>query len=173
MTDRPTPLIVMVAAVARNRVIGADNRLLWRLKSDMKHFRALTMGKALIMGRKTFDSIGKPLPGRHTVVLTRDPAFAVEGVRKAGSVAEAVGIGRAIAMETGTDEIMVAGGGEIYAAFMSRADRLEITEVALEPQGDAHFPMIEMVRWREESRRSFAANIDDEAGFAFISYVRR
>lgn len=165
--------IVLVAAVAKNGVIGADNKLLWRLKSDMKHFRSVTMGKALIMGRKTFDSIGKPLPGRHTIVLTRDPAFAVEGVARAGSVEEAVELGQRIAQSTATGEIMVAGGGEIYALFMPLAARLEITEVALEPQGDAHFPAISPTEFAENSRRAFTKSADDEADFAFITYQRR
>jgi dihydrofolate reductase len=167
------PEITMIAAVARNGVIGRDNRLLWRLKSDMKHFRALTMGKALIMGRKTFESIGKPLPGRHVIVLTRDPAFAVEGVVRVASVDEAMREGRRIAAETGTEAIVIAGGGEIYTAFMPLANRLEITEVELEPEGDAAFPAIDRSLWREENRRAFTKSADDEAGFAFISYVRR
>jgi dihydrofolate reductase len=168
-----TPEIVLVAAVARNGVIGADNRLLWRLKSDMKHFRALTMGKALIMGRKTFDSIGKPLPGRHTIVLTRDPAFAVEGVARAGSVEEALDLARRIAASTGTTEAMVAGGGEIYALFLPLAARLEIAEVALQPEGDAHFPPLDPAQFVEARRQSFTKNADDEADFAFVTYRRR
>lgn len=167
------PAVILVAAVAKNGIIGADNRLIWRLKSDMKHFRALTMGKALVMGRKTFESIGKPLPGRHTIVLTRDLAFAVEGVRVARSVEDAIAIGQEVARESGTDAIMIAGGGEIYAAFMPLADRLEITEVDLEPAGDASFPEISPTRWREETRHDFPKSADDEAAFAFISYVRR
>lgn len=165
--------IVLVAAVAKNGVIGADNRLLWRLKSDMKHFRSLTMGKALIMGRKTFDSIGKPLPGRHTIVLTRDPAFAAEGVSRAGSREEALDLGARIAAGTSTREIMVAGGGEIYALFMPQAARLEITEVGLSPEGDAHFPPISATQFRETARQSFTKSGDDEADFAFVTYQRR
>lgn len=165
--------IVLVAAVAENGVIGADNRLLWRLKSDMKHFRSLTMGKALIMGRKTFESIGKPLPGRHTIVLTRDPAFSVEGVAKAGSVEEALELGARIAASTGTDDIMVAGGGEIYALFMPLAHRLELTEVALSPQGDAHFPTLDRGAFVQTDRQSFTKSADDEADFAFVTYRRR
>jgi dihydrofolate reductase len=165
--------IVLIAAVARNNVIGADNKLLWRLKSDMKHFRALTMGKALIMGRKTFDSIGKPLPGRHTIVLTRDPAFTVEGVARAGSVEEAIDLGCRIAASTQTDDIMVAGGGEIYALLMPHAQRLEITRVALEPEGDAFFPLIDGTVFHETHRQSFTKNADDEADFDFITYRRR
>ena len=165
--------IVLIAAVAQNGVIGADNKLLWRLKSDMKHFRSLTMGKALIMGRKTFESIGKPLPGRHTIVLTRDPAVAVEGVARAGSVEEALDLGQRIAAATQTREIMVAGGGEIYALFMPHAQALEITRVALTPEGDAFFPAIDETLFREEHRQSFTKSADDEADFAFIRYRRR
>lgn len=167
------PKIVVIAAVAKNGVIGADNRLLWRLKSDMKRFRSLTMGKAMIMGRKTFDSIGKPLPGRHMVVITRDKALAIEGVKVVHSLAEALTAARDVARETGTDEIFIGGGGEIYAAAMPLADRLEITSVALEPEGDAFFPAIDSGVWREEKRASFTKSADDEASFDVISYTRR
>lgn len=173
MTIAGAAKIVMVAAVARNGVIGADNRLIWRLKTDMKRFRELTMGRALIMGRKTFESIGKPLPGRHTVVITRDPDFAAEGVTVARSIEAALAAGRRIASETATDTVMVAGGGEIYAAFMPLAGRLEITEVDLEPEGDTLFPPVSPSEWREDNRRVFTKSADDEAGFAFISYSRR
>ncbi len=165
--------IVIIAAVARNGVIGADNRLLWRLKSDMKHFRALTMGKVLIMGRKTFESIGKPLPGRHCVVITRDSTLNIEGARVVHSLDEALAVGAGIARETGADEIFIGGGGEIYAASMPIADRLEITSVDLEPEGDAFFPRIDSALWREEKRATFTKSADDEAAFDFISYVRR
>ena len=167
------PRITIIAAVAKNGIIGADNRLLWRLKSDMKHFRALTMGKVLIMGRKTFESIGKPLPGRHTIVITRDKNLVIEGAKVVHSLAEAIEAGAAIARETGSDEILIGGGGEIYAAAMSLADRLEITAVALEPEGDASFPRIDSSLWREEKRLSFTKSADDEAAFDFISYGRR
>jgi dihydrofolate reductase len=165
--------ITLVAAVAQNGTIGADNRLLWRLKSDMRHFRALTMGKPLIMGRKTYDSIGKPLPGRHTIVISRDPALVIEGAAVVGSLAAALEKGAAIARKTGGDEIIIGGGGEIYAQAMPLADRLEITAVALEPAGDARFPVIDPALWREEKRASFAQSGDDEVAFAFISYLRR
>lgn len=170
---KASPDIVIVAAVAKNNVIGAGNRLLWRLKSDMKHFRALTMGKALIMGRKTFDSIGKPLPGRHVIVISRDRDLVIEGAQVAHSVPEGLEAARKVAAWTGTDEVYVAGGGEIYAAMMSFATRLEISTVAIEPEGDAFFPSIDTDAWREENRRSFTKSADDEATFDIISYVRR
>jgi dihydrofolate reductase len=167
------PAIVLVAAQAKNRVIGDDNRLIWRLKSDLKHFRALTMGHPVIVGRKTFESIGKPLPGRRMIVLTRDPAFAVEGVRVAHDIAEALAIGAEEAATLGVPAIFVAGGGEIYRLFLERADRLEITEVDLEPAGDATFPVIEPALWRVAKEQSFTKSADDEADFRFRSYVRR
>ena len=165
--------LTIVAAVAKNGVIGADNRLLWRLKSDMKHFRALTMGKPLIMGRKTFESIGKPLPGRHTIVITRDPALVIEGATIVHSLDAAIEAGRRIAAEQGVEDVIIGGGGEIYAAAMPLADRLEITAVALEPEGDAYFPAVDTTLWREEKRVSFTKSSDDEAAFDFISYIRR
>ncbi|MCA0399547.1 MAG: dihydrofolate reductase [Proteobacteria bacterium] len=164
---------VLVAAVAKNGVIGADNRLLWRLKSDMKHFRALTMGRPMIMGRKTFESIGKPLPGRHTIILTRDTGFTAEGAEIALTMEQAKARAIAFAQAAGQDEIIIAGGGEIYAAFLPMADRLEITEIDLEPEGDARFPAIDRAVWRETERRAFTKSADDEAAFAFVTYLRR
>lgn len=165
--------IVLVAAVARNGVIGRDNRLLWRLKSDMKHFRALTMGRPMIMGRKTFDSIGKPLPGRPIIVITRDPDWRHEGVTVVSSPEAARAAAEALAQAHNQSEVIVAGGGEIYRAFLPEATRLEITWVDLTPEGDALFPQIDPSLWREDSRRSFTKNADDEADFHLVTYVRR
>ncbi len=165
--------VVIVAAVANNGVIGADNRLLWRLKGDMKHFRALTLGHPVVMGRRTFESIGKPLPGRRTIVVSRsfaadDPAVAVARDPDAALV-----LADTIAAEMQAAAIMVAGGGEIYAALIDRADRLEITAVDLAPEGDVHFPAIDPGRWRLAGRQDHAAGPDDEATYAFLTYLRR
>lgn len=165
--------LVIVAAVAQNGVIGRDNRLLWRLKSDMKHFRGLTMGKPLVMGRKTFDSIGKPLPGRHTVVITRDRDWRHDGVTVAHDIPAAIEAAESLALQHGQSEICIGGGGVIYRALLPRASRLEITEVDLAPEGDARFPEIEPLVWREAARHSFTKNGDDEADFRFLTYVRR
>jgi dihydrofolate reductase len=174
-SEAPTsPRLVIVAAVARNGVIGRDNRLLWRLKTDLQHFRALTLGRPVLMGRKTFESIGKPLPGRQSIVLTRNPDFAVPGVLSAKTLDDALEIAAEIddpAIKT--DRIMVAGGGEIYAALIDKADELQITEVDLAPEGDAHFPKIDASQWREIERRSFPRSHDDEAAFSFVTYLRR
>jgi dihydrofolate reductase len=167
------PRIALVAAVARNGVIGADDKLIWKLSTDMKRFRALTWGKPLVMGRKTYQSIGRPLPGRETVVVTRDSGFAGPGAHVAGDVDAALSRAAEIARAMGADEIIVAGGGEIYAQTIDRADRLFITEVDLAPAGDAVFPAIDPARWREVARERGARTDRDEAEFAFVDYVRR
>jgi dihydrofolate reductase len=167
------PAIALVAAVARNRVIGGDNRMIWKLSSDQKRFRALTWGKPLIMGRKTFESIGKPLPGRETIVVTRDLGFAPAGVRVAHDVDAALTHAEQIADEMKADAIMVVGGGEIYRQTIARADRLYLTEVDLAPEGDAHFPAIDPAYWREATRERGVRTERDEAEFTYIDYVRR
>jgi dihydrofolate reductase len=167
------PPVVIVAALARNRVIGRDNRLIWRLKSDMKHFRALTMGKPMIMGRKTFDSIGKPLPGRQTIVITRDAGLEIPGVEVVTSLTAAREAAARAAREMGVNEVIVAGGAEIYAAFLPEAERLELTEVALSPPGDALFPEFSVSDWREIRKIGHKAGPDDETDFAFVTYARR
>ena len=167
------PPLVIVAAVARNGVIGQDNRLIWRLKSDMRHFRALTLGKPVIMGRKTFDSIGRPLPGRETVLLTRARLLRIDGVHVTHSLDEAMAMAGTCAQRMGVGEAYVAGGGEIYRALMPHAQRMEITEVGLEPEGDATFPAILRSEWREVKREAHKAGPDDEADFSFVTYARR
>jgi dihydrofolate reductase len=168
----PPPALLLVAAVARNSVIGSNKRLLWRLSSDLKRFKALTMGKPLVMGRKTFQSIGRPLPGRETIVVTRDKAFAAEGALVAHSLEAALTLAAERAAAMGADAIVIAGGGEIYAQTIGRADRLAITEVALERKGDARFPPIDPLRWREVRREKGERGPRDEADFAFVDYER-
>ena len=163
------PVVSLLAAVARNGVIGAGRSLPWRISSDLKHFKALSLGKPLIMGRKTFESIGEPLPGRETIVVTRDRAWSHEGVAIAHSAEEALEIAR----KTGATEIIVAGGGEIFAATIGIADLLHITEVDLAPEGDARFPAIDKARWREVSRQPGLRGPRDEAQFTFVEYERR
>ena len=167
------PAIALIAAMARHHVIGGDNRLIWKLSSDLKRLRALTWGKPLIMGRKTFESIGKPLPGRETIVVTRDPTFAPTGVRIAHDVDAALSLAGEIAGEMKVDEIMVAGGGEIYRQTIGRADRLYLTEVDLAPEGDAYFPAVDPAYWREVSRERGVRTERDDAEFTYIDYVRR
>jgi dihydrofolate reductase len=168
---RGAPL-VFVAAVARNGVIGANGGLPWRLSSDLKRFKALTWGKPLVMGRKTFESIGRTLPGRETIVVTRDPAFAPAGVLVAPDINAAVDLAAERARATGADEIIIGGGGEIFAQTIARASRLFITEVALDAEGEARFPPIDPHEWSEMSRESGERGPRDDADFAFVSYER-
>ena len=157
--------IVLVAAVARNGAIGVKGGLPWRLPSDLKHLRATTWGRPMIMGRKTFDSIGKPLPGRESIVVTRDASFARDDVHVARTIDEALAIGAERAQAMGVDEIMVIGGGELYRATLDRADRIVLSEVDLAPEGDAFFPVLDMRRWREVSRETPPRGEKDDAAF--------
>jgi dihydrofolate reductase len=168
---REAPL-VLVAAVARNGIIGANGGLPWRLSSDLKRFKALTWGKPLVMGRKTFESIGRALPGRETIVVTRDPAFSPPGVLGAHDLEAGLSLAADRAREMGADEIIIGGGGEIYAQTIGRASRLFITEVALDAKGEARFPPIDRREWREISRETGERGPRDDADFAFVSYER-
>ncbi|WP_112662551.1 dihydrofolate reductase [Microvirga flavescens] len=167
-----SPLDIVVA-VADNGVIGRDNQLLWRLKTDLRRFRELTMAKPMIMGRKTFDSIGKPLPGRETVVLTRDPAFTVEGVHVARSWDEAVEKASALAQKMGADRVAVVGGSEIYALALPHVRAIYLTEVHTSPEGDAVFPSYDRADFREVARSEHPKGADDEHAFTFIDLERR
>jgi dihydrofolate reductase len=162
------PRIALIAAVARNRAIGRANALPWRLSSDLKRFKALTMGKPFVIGRKTYQSIGRALPGRFSIVVTRDPGFAAPEIEVAHDLKSAL----KIAAAHGTDEVMIGGGGEIYVEAIGQADRLYLTEVDLAPEGDALFPEIDPAQWREVRREAGVRGPKDEAEFAFVDYER-
>jgi dihydrofolate reductase len=164
--------IVLVAAVAENGVIGRAGGLPWRLKSDLQQFRALTIGKPVVMGRRTWASLAKPLPHRTNVVVTRDPAFAAPGAVVTPSLTAALAVARGDALRRGADAIMVIGGGDIYAQAMPLATRLEITHVHARPDGEAVFPRIDPAVWREIVRREVTAGPGDDAGFTRATYVR-
>jgi dihydrofolate reductase len=155
--------VSLIVAMARNRVIGRNNALPWRLSEDLKRFKAITMGHPIIMGRKTYESIGRPLPGRANVVVTRSEQFEAPGctvVRSPQAALDAC---------AGADEAFVIGGADIYRAFLDQADRLLVTEIGADFEGDAYFPEFDEARWRETARESIAG-----AGFpfAFISLER-
>ena len=164
--------VVLVAAIAENGVIGRGNALPWRLKSDLAHFRALTIGKPVIMGRKTYLSIGKPLSGRTTIVVSRDRAFAAPGILVAGNLDTALSAARGDALRRDTDTVVVAGGAEIYTQAMPLASRLEVTHVHKSVDGDMRFPAIDPAVWREVARIEHAPGAGDDAAFAFVAYER-
>jgi dihydrofolate reductase len=164
--------IVLLAAVADNGVIGRDNALPFRQSSDLKRFKSITMGKPVLMGRKTYDSIGKPLSGRTNIVVSRSPGFAPACVVVAHSLDAALDAARADAQKRGVDEIVVIGGTDIFKQCMSLADRMEITEVHARPAGDTYFPPIDAARWREAARSEHPAGPRDEAAFSYVSYAR-
>jgi dihydrofolate reductase len=154
--------ISLIVAVADNGVIGANGALPWRLSSDLKTFRRLTMGKPVIMGRKTFQSLDQPLDGRDTIVVTRDPVFEPEGVCVVGSFADALTLARVLAGTRGADEIMVIGGAEIFRLALPFADRIYWTQVHAHPAGDVHFPAFDMSQWKEASRAQLERGPKDD-----------
>jgi dihydrofolate reductase len=154
----------LIVAMARNRVIGVDNTLPWHLPEDLKHFKALTMGHHIIMGRKTYDSIGRPLPGRTTVIVTRDPGYTMAGCLVAHSLDEAV------RLSEGDDEAFFVGGSSLYEQALPLADRLYITEIQADYLGDAHFPEFDRQEWRECSREGHIGT--DGLAFDFVVHDR-
>ena len=165
--------IVLIVAVAENGVIGAGGAMPWRLKSDMARFKALTSGKPVVMGRKTFASIGRPLPGRTNIVVTRDLGFRAGGVVVTHSLNDALAIATGDALRRFATEIAIIGGADIYAQWMDRADRLEITEVHARPEGDTRFAAINSTSWEEVARVRKPAGPDDSADFSYVTYRRR
>lgn len=140
--------LCLIAALAHNRVIGRDNQLPWHLPADLKHFKALTLGKPIIMGRKTWDSLGRPLPGRLNIVVSRQTDLVLEGAEVYPSLAAAVARAEEWALEQGADELMLIGGAQLYSQGLEQADRLYLTRVALSPEGDAWFPVFDLDQWQ-------------------------
>jgi dihydrofolate reductase len=166
-------ILSLIVAVAENGVIGRDGGLPWRLSSDLKTFRRLTMGKPMIMGRRTYDSIGKPLDGRDNIVVTRDPFFEVAGVSACATVSEALTLARVLAMTRGADEIMVIGGAAIYDAVLPLADRIYFTQVHAKPEGDRHFSALDAKTWNEVSRELLPKGERDDFASTLITYERK
>jgi dihydrofolate reductase len=165
--------IVLIAAVADNGVIGADGGIPWRLKTDQQRLRLLTLGKPIVMGRKTFISLKRALPGRTNIVVTRDAGFRGAGAVVTNSFANARAIAVGDALRRSVAEIAVIGGAEIYAQWIDIADRLEITEVHIRPEGDTYLAGIDLARWQEVARVRNPAGSDDSADFSYVTYVRR
>ena len=165
--------IVLVAAIGENDVIGRGGQLPWRLKSDLAHFRALTIGKPVIMGRKTYVSIGKPLKDRTNIVLTRDAGWSAPGTVPAASMEAAFEVARKDAEKRSAQEIMVIGGSDVFSDTIDRANRLEITHVHASPPGDSFFPPIDPTVWAAGTRREYSAGPGDDADFSVVTYTRR
>ena len=164
--------LVLVAAVAENGVIGRAGGLPWRLKTDMRRFRALTAGHPVVMGRKTFLSFGKPLKDRTNIVVTRDPRFSSPGIVVATSLAAALEAAEGDALRRGVAAIVIGGGADIYRETIGSAARLEITRVHVSPAGDTVFPSIDPAQWRESARAEHPAGPEDEAPFTMLTYER-
>lgn len=166
--------VAMIAAVSRNGVIGVDNQLPWYLPEDLKFFKRMTQGKPLVMGRRTFASIGRALPGRLNIVITRDDGFEAEGVRVCHDLDEALALADHQAIIDGVEEVMVMGGGEVYAQAMPRASRLYLTEVDVEVVGDARFPPIDRSCWHEAQRvPGEESGQQGRPAYDFVIYHRR
>lgn len=158
------PRLTLIAAVARNGIIGRDNTLPWRLPEDLKHFKALTTGHAIVMGRKTWESLGRPLPERHNIVITHDAAYYAAGATVVNSLEDA------LRLVNGAEELFVIGGAEIYRLALPLANRLQLTELDANFAGDTHFPEFNRSDWRETQRERHrsTAGLD----YAFVTYER-
>ena len=166
-------VLTLVAAVAENGVIGRGEDLPWHISGDLKRFRAITWGKPILMGRRTFQSIGRPLPGRTSIVITRDGAFdAPEGVLVVPSLEAALDTGAREAAKLGVDEMAVIGGAQIYALAFPHARRLRLTRVHAEPAGDVFFPAFDSGAWQEVSREGPLQGEKDEYPFSLVDYER-
>ena len=158
-------MATIIAAMDRNRLIGVENDLPWRLSADLQNFKKLTSGNAIIMGRKTWDSLGRPLPKRHNIVITRNKDFTAEGCTVVNSLEEAL-------KAAGDDKAYIIGGGQIYSMSLELADEMILTEVDTEAKGDAWFPKFDKSTWTLKSKESFQADEKNEHPFSFCHYVK-
>ena len=165
--------LAMIAAVAENNAIGINNKMPWYLPGDLRYFKAITMGKPIIMGRKTFDSLRKPLPGRANIVITRDKNWHHEGVKVVHSLDDAIDLAESIATINGNEEIMVIGGEQIYRMAMDRADRLYLTRVYQSFEGDAFFPEMDESEWAEVSRQDLFSEDEEPLQFSYLVLDRK
>lgn len=162
--------IAMIVAMAENRVIGRDNQLPWHLPNDLKHFKATTMGKPVVMGRKTYESIGRPLPGRTNIVVTSNRSFSADGIKVVYSIDEALALAESVALEEGANEVMVIGGAQLYANLLPKVERLYLTLVHAEVEGDALFPALDFSQWRLLKSESFKGEGDNPLDYSFVVY---
>lgn len=167
--------IAMIAAMAKNRIIGADNDMPWHLPADLKHFKAITLGKAVIMGRKTYESIGRALPGRPNIVITSNADYSLSDATVVDSPESAFEVAKALSPEQSeNDEVMIIGGGTIYQSFLDKADTLYLTHIDLDVDGDTQFPDYEAAAsWKEVSREAHSADEKNAHSYTFVTLVRK
>ncbi len=165
-------ILSLIAAMASNRVIGNKGDIPWEIPGEQKMFKKITLGHTVIMGRKTYESLGKPLPGRTNIVISRNPAYQAEGIKVVASLEEALALAEDIALIDGCDELMVIGGAQIYAEAMDRADRIYLTRVHCHPEGDAYLPAIDTAHWRECHREECVAAAGDDHDYSLLVYER-
>ncbi|PLW83557.1 dihydrofolate reductase [Kineobactrum sediminis] len=164
--------IALMVAMAANGVIGRDGGLPWHLSEDLRYFKRTTMGKPIIMGRKTWESIGRPLPGRPNIVVSRSQNLDIPGVHVEGSLGEALELAAGLSAATGIGEVMVIGGAQLYEAALPRADRLYVTEIHAQVEGDTLFPAVDWQQWREISREEHPSQPPNPYSYAFVVYER-
>ncbi|MCB1547540.1 MAG: dihydrofolate reductase [Hyphomicrobiaceae bacterium] len=169
----PDVIVSIIVAVAENGVIGRDGGLPWRISSDLKRFRALTLGKPVIMGRRTFESLGKPLDGRDNIVVTSRADWRPAGAHVVGDLAAALRLARELAARRGVGEVVVIGGGQLYGEALALTDRIYLSRVHARPEGDVTFPPLAPEAWREISREEIAAGPRDDHAFTLIVLERR
>lgn len=160
-------VLSIIVAASENNVIGRENGLIWHLSADLKHFKKLTTGHTVLMGRKTFESIGKALPNRRNIVISRNPSFSAEGCERAGNIEEA------LVKAGGGEEVFVIGGGTLYRALWERADRLYLTRVHTQVEGDTSIPAVNPEEWQEINREDFEADDKNEFSYSFLQYERK
>lgn len=159
--------VSLILAVARNGVIGRDNQIPWRISSDMRRFRKLTLGKPIVMGRKQYDSVGRPLDGRDNIVLTRDPAFSAPGIHVVHDIDAALALGKRLAEQRGADEVMIIGGAQVYALAMPYATRIYLSAIEADVEGDVRFDLPDLSRWRFVATEHCPAGNKDEYPHSF------
>lgn len=165
-------MLSLIVAMSTNRVIGINNSLPWHLPNDLKYFKQATMGKPIVMGRNTFESIGKPLPGRRNIVISRNPDYQPEGVDVVRSLDEAIRLGEDICLVDGQEEVMIIGGAQIYSLALERADRLYITHVDAEIEGDAFFPEVTWENYEKIAEEAFPAEGPNPYDYRFSVYQK-
>jgi len=170
---QPEPILTLVVAAAENDVIGRGGKLPWHIPSDLRLFRRLTMGKPVVMGRKTFEAIGKPLDGRHNIVISRDPGFSAGDVAVKPTLADAIAKARTVARANGQDEVMIIGGAEVFREVLPHAGRIYLTRVHGSPEGDVHLPAIPPDQWIETAREPLPRAESDEFACTLIVLERK